>query len=235
MQDSMDENRIGIGHLLSGLGALVALVSLWLPWLRIDLGKVRQEPAFKAALDAGGLSQQIQAEINRFLANLPSTINGNGWQVMEKTDIAFALAAAAVLALVFATVALGADSRGTAQIMIFVGMGGMALVLFKMASPGIPSDASDFVSRGPGFMVALVGWTICATGGIVAVMNPPASAAEPVAPAQYVPAAPAAAAEPAPTPQPAAAVMPEPTVPLTPEYTPDPAAAKTSVAPPPRS
>jgi hypothetical protein len=236
MQDSMDENRVGIGHLLSGLGALVALVSLWLPWLRLDLDKVRQEPAFKAALDAGGVSQQIQADIYRFISQLPPKINGNGWQVMEKTDIAFALAAAAVIALVFATVALGADSRGTAKIMIFVGLGGTAVVLFKMSSPGIPSEATDFVSRGPGFMVALVGWTICAAGGIVAVMNPPASAAEPVAPAQYVPVTSPAAVEPTPTPTPAVPEPePEPAAPLTPEYTPDPAAATTSVAPPPRS
>jgi hypothetical protein len=188
MMDLMAQNRIGIGHLVSGAGALVALVSLWLPWLHIDFGKLRAEPAFQAELQAGGLSQQVTAEINRFLALLPGKIDGNGWDVMQRTDIGFALAAAAVMALVFATVALGADSRATAKTMIFIGMAGMLLVLFKMASPGIPDEAESFVSRGPGFMVALAGWTICAVGGILAVMNEPTAVTEPVAPSPYAPA-----------------------------------------------
>jgi hypothetical protein len=231
----MNESRLGFGHLISGVGALIALVSLWLPWLKLDMAKVREEPAFQAAVQAGGLDTQIQAEINRFIALLPDTITGNGWEVMQKTDIAFALAALAVIGLVVATVITNVDSRLTANIMIFIGMGGMALVLFKMASSGIPDEAQDFVGRGPGVMVALVGWTICAAGGIVAVMNEPMGAGEPVA-RPVVPVAetpqPTAIAEAPLTPEPVAPVTPEPSVPLTPEYKPDPAKVSGSVAPP---
>lgn len=230
----MRENRIGLGHVLSGVGALIALISLWLPWFKLDLSKVREEPAFKAAVDAGGLDQQVQAEINRFVALLPKSISGNGWDVMQRTDIAFALGAAVVLALLFATISLGADSRGTARIMTGIGIGGMVLILFKLSNSGIPDSASDFVTRGPGFMVCLIGWTICAAGGIWVVWNPPAEQvdAAPVTPAPYVPrtAAPIVASEPVAQPVPELV----PPAPLTPEYKPDPSRVSSSVAPPPR-
>jgi hypothetical protein len=233
----MRENRIGLGHVLSGVGALIALISLWLPWLKLDLDKVKQEPAFQAATQAGGVPTQIQADINLFVDRLPKSISGNGWDVLQRTDIAFGLGAAAILALIFATVSLGADSRGTARIATFVGMIGMFLVLLKLASPGIPDDAADFVTRGSGPMVALIGWTICAAGGILVIWNPPPAQA-PVAVEPFVvePVAPVAAPEPVlqAVPEPVAQAAPEP-APLTPEYTPDPAKAATSVGPPPRS
>jgi hypothetical protein len=230
----MRENRIGLGHLIGAAGALVALISLWLPWLRIDVSKLREEPAFKAAEQSGSLDAQIQAEINRFISLLPDSISGNGWDIMQRTDIAFALGAAAVIALVFATVSLGADSLATAKIMLGVGMAGMLLMLLKLGNTGVPDQASSFVSKAPGFMVALVGWTICAAGGVVALWNPAAQAPAQVAtPEPYV----APVAEPAVAPQPivqAPVIMEPEVVPLTPEYKPDPAQVSGSIAPPPR-
>src|SRR3546814_194986 len=119
MHDPMAENRIGFGHLIGGVGAVIALVSLWLPRLKFDLNKLQQEQTVQAALQAGGIPAQIRAEMNRYLAQLPQSSSGNGWDVMQRTDIAFGLAAAAVIALIFASVALGADSRATAKITIF--------------------------------------------------------------------------------------------------------------------
>jgi hypothetical protein len=178
--------------------------------------------------------------MNLFLDRLPSSISGNGWDVLQRTDIAFCFGAAAILALIFATVALEADSHATAKISIFVGMTGMFLVVLKLVSPGIPEAAADFVSRGPGAMVALVGWTICAAGGIMVVWNPPTEQAPAAVQPYAVPDAPAPA-PPEPTlqaaPELAAQALPEPAtpVPLTPEYKPDPSRVSGSVAPPPRA
>jgi hypothetical protein len=210
IKQGMRENRIGLGHLLSGAGALIALVSLWLPWLKVDIGKIQQQPAFRAAFEAGGIPTQIKAEVNRYLAQLPDTISGNGWEVLQRTDIAFGLGSAAIVALIYATVMLGADSRATAKIASAVGMTGMFLVVLKLSSPGVPEEASDFVTRGPGPMMALIGWAICAAGGVLVLWNPPSE--------QQI-----AAPEPV-----------ETQSTLTPEYKPDPAAATTSIAPPPR-
>ena len=207
----MRQNRIGLGHMIGAAGALVALISLWLPWLRIDLSKLREEPAFKASEQTGSLDAQIQAAINSFIALLPDSISGNGWEIMQRTDIAFALGAAAVLALVYATLSLGADAQGTAKIMLGVGIAGMLLMLFKLGNTGVPDEAGSFVTKGPGFMVALVGWAICAAGGVFALWKPPVQAtAQAVTPEQYAPVA----------------------APLTPEYKPDPSQVSGSIAPP---
>lgn len=237
----MAQNRIGFGHLISGIGALIALASLWLPWLSIDMTKLRQEPAFKAGLELG-LGQQVAEDIDRFLALLPGTIEGNGWDVLERTDIAFAIGAAAVIALVYATVGLKADARATARTMFGIGMVGMFLVLVKLVFPGIPDDASTFVSRGPGPIVALIGWTICAVGGMFVVRDPAPPSAEPVV-ASYTPPSTAMApvanvASEVLAAQPVAAsadfLSPEPPAPLIPEYTPDPDRVAGSIGPPPR-
>jgi hypothetical protein len=201
----MEKARTSIGHVVSVVGAVVAFISLWQPWLRIDLGKIAQEPAFKAQLDALGGGPQLNAEIQRFVALLPGKIDGNGWDVLERSDIFFALASAAVVALFFAVAALGADGRGVGKIMAFVGLAGMAIVLQKLVSPGIPDAAGDFVERGRGPIVALVGWTLCAAGGIFTFKDDRQTAMQP-------------------------AVVPA----FVPEYQPDPSVTTTSVAPPSR-
>lgn len=237
----MGAPRTGIGHLISALGAIVAFVSLWLPWLSIDFAKVREMPAFQAGLDQLP-GQQLQAEINRFISLLPSQIDGNGWQIMERTDIAFTLGAAVVVALFFAVVAMGAEPRPAAQAMAAVGVVGLGLVLYKMSSTGVPSEAEEFVSRKSGFVVALIGWAVCAGGAIFEFRNPATREEwQPVAP-QYTPVAPAVTPEAAQT----VAAVPvsevfehglgsddaiEPDRPLVPDYAP-PADTSGSVAPP---
>lgn len=189
----MRSARAGIGHIVGALGALVALVSLWLPWFSIDVDRVRELPAFKAALAAAIPSQQLQAEVNRFIALLPAKIDGNGWDVMARTDVVFALGAAAVVSLLVAVAAFEARPRPVAATMVAVGLTGMLLVIAKISSPGIPSGAEEVVSRQSGFLVALTGWALCAAGGVFELRSPAASpAASPVVPAYVSPAAPVA-------------------------------------------
>ena len=204
----MGAPRTGIGHLISALGAIVAFISLWLPWLSIDLDKVRQMPAFQAGLQAALPDQQLTAEINRFvsamLEQLPSTINGNGWEVMQRTDIAFAIGTAAVIAIFFAVAAMGAEPRPAAQAMAAIGVIGLGLVLYKMSSTGVPAEAEELVTRKSGYVVALIGWAVCAGGAIFEFRNPAAGLQpEPVA-TPYTPAVFAA------TPDPATPVSPAP-------------------------
>lgn len=250
----MGTARAGIGHLVSAAGAMIALVSLWLPWLSIDFGKVRQMPAFQAGVQAAIPDQQLTAEINRFVSSiieqLPSHIDGNGWQIMQRTDIAFTIGAAVVVALFFAVAVMGAEPRTAAKAMAAIGVAGLALVLYKMSSTGVPSEAEEFVTRKSGFVVALIGWAVVAGGAIFEFRNPAAQDAwEPAAPQQYTPAAapdlsaPVAALD---LPAPVAAVpveevfehgidsgdTTEPARTLVPDYVP-PADAGGSVAPPP--
>lgn len=255
----MGAPRTGIGHLISALGAVVAFVSLWLPWLSVDLDKVRQMPAFQAGIDAAIPGQQLNAEINRFvsamLEQLPSSIDGNGWQIMQRTDIAFTLGAAVVVALFFAVAAMGAEPRPAAKAMAAIGVIGLGLVLYKMSSTGVPAEAEELVTRKAGYVVALIGWAVCAGGAIFEFRNPAAGLqSEPVV-TPYAPAVfaatsdPAAPVSPAPVldaPRPVAAVpvsevfehglgsgaAVEPERVLVPDYVPSPDATG-SVAPPP--
>jgi hypothetical protein len=163
-------DRIELGHMLAALGAAIAVRALWLPWYEIRVEAIFSSPEFSGVLTQLPASLQSLAADVRAL--IPGNLQGSGWQVMEKSDVAFAVAGAAVLILFMAVAALGADGRSAAQVMALTGMIGLALVVYKFFKPPLP-DAYCAVRQG--LWVAGAGWCVCVAGGLMAAIQRPLS------------------------------------------------------------
>ena len=89
---------LSVGDVLSGLGAVVLLVSLWRPWyeLRFPDEVIAQARAFSSRLgELGPFAQQGLDELQEQGA-VPVT----AWQVFDQADAMLAAAAGVVLGLV---------------------------------------------------------------------------------------------------------------------------------------
>jgi hypothetical protein len=177
----VETDRLKPGHLLAGAGALIALGSLWMPWFRIDLGAMKSDPSF-----ANGMSQvpqMFRGFVDQLFAVLPGSITGNGWQTMERTDIAIALAAVAVLVVLVSVASLGADGRSGARLTALISFVALGLVAIKYTDPGpLPKE---FVEVQTGLWVAGAGWAAALVGSLLAGFG-----SEDAAPSHAVPVAP---------------------------------------------
>jgi hypothetical protein len=159
-------------------GALAVVLSLWLPWYQVRI----PDELRRAFDDPTGQLPQGFAEFARgLLAVIPASIELNGWQAFEGTDVALALLAGAIAG----SVLLSVDVR--AILAAAAGIGGL-VVVHMLDQPG----PNEVVSLKVGPWVALAGAvaialsargeTTSASGATSAAWAPASPPVEPWAP-----------------------------------------------------
>jgi hypothetical protein len=152
----MDTSRLTTGDIIAGVGGIVLLISLFLPW-------------YGVSVDVAGFS---------------ASESGNGWQALGFIDILLFLIALVTIAVVAARAAarLPAEVPGA---VVLLGLGALAvlLVLFRIVDIPVDNvpDGVD-VSRKLGVFIALIGAGAVAYGGWRTNAETPAVNAAPARP-----------------------------------------------------
>jgi hypothetical protein len=157
----MDTSRLTPGDISAGIGGIVLLVSLFLPW-------------YGVSVNVRGFS---------------ASENGSGWEVLSTIDIILFVIAVAAIALVVLK-AVDQLSADVPVALILLGLGALAvlLILYRLIDSPAPSDLPDEVdvSRKIGIFIGLIGAAGVAYGGWRSNMETPgtrAAAATPPPPA----------------------------------------------------
>jgi len=152
----MDTSRLTTGDIVAGVGGIVLLIALFLPW-------------YGVSVDVAGFS---------------ASESGSGWEVLGFIDILLFLISVAAIAVVAARAA-GALPADIPAPVILLGLGGLAvlLVLYRIIDIPTDGDVPDQVdvSRKVGVFIALIGAAALAYGGWRTNSEAPAGGAAPLA------------------------------------------------------
>jgi hypothetical protein len=136
----MDTSKLTTGDIVAGVGGIVLLISLFLPW-------------YGVSVDIAGVS---------------ASESGSGWEALGFIDILLFLIAVAAIAIVAARAA-GALPADLPAPVILLALGGLAvlLVLFRIIDIPVSGEVPDEVdlSRKLGIFIALIGSAAVAYGG----------------------------------------------------------------------
>ncbi len=136
----MDTSRLTTGDIIAGVGGIVLLISLFLPW-------------YGASVEAAGFS---------------ASESGSGWEAMSFIDILLFVIALVAIAVVAAR-ATGQLPAEVPAAVVLLGLGALAvlLVLYRIIDIPVEGDIPDEVdlSRKIGVFVALIGAAAVAYGG----------------------------------------------------------------------
>jgi hypothetical protein len=135
----MDTSRLTIGDMIAGVGGIVLLISLFLPW-------------YGASVSVAGFSASSSA---------------SGWEVLSFVDILLFLISLAAIAIVAAKATGQLPAEVPAALML-LGLGALAVLLVLFRIIDIPAgDVPDEVdlSRKVGIFLALIGAGAVAYGG----------------------------------------------------------------------
>lgn len=136
----MDTSRLTTGDIIAGVGGIVLLISLFLPW-------------YGASVDVAGFS---------------ASESGSGWEAMSFIDILLFVIALVAIAVVAAR-ATGQLPAEIPAAVVLLGLGALAvlLVLYRIIDIPVEGDVPDEVdlSRKIGVFVALIGSAAVAYGG----------------------------------------------------------------------
>jgi hypothetical protein len=135
----MDTSRLTTGDIVAGVGGVVLLVSLFLPW-------------YGVSVSASGFS---------------ASATGTGWEALGFIDILLFLVSLAAIAIVAAK-ASGNLSPDVPAPVVLLGLGALAVLLVIYRIIDIPAgDVPDGVdlSRKLGVFIALIGAAAVAYGG----------------------------------------------------------------------
>lgn len=136
----MDTSRLTSGDISAGVGGIVLLISLWLPWYGVSVNVA----GFSASEDA------------------------SGWEVFSTIDIILFLVAIAAIALV-ALKAVGQLPADVPVPVVLLALGALAvlLILYRLIDTPAPADLPDEidVTRKIGLFIGLIGAAGIAYGG----------------------------------------------------------------------
>jgi hypothetical protein len=172
---TMEQKGLRTGHFVALAGALAAFGSLWRPWYSITI------PAqLRDMLSGGQIGQDpgLLGQMARGLAAaLPAELSASGWKELEGADVAVALGALAVVALVLgAAGALGSairvDPGACGSLIAAAGAAGIAIALAHVVHKPGGGTASDYVHVADGLWIALAGSAAVLIGGLMAAAKP---------------------------------------------------------------
>ena len=153
----MDTSRLTTGDIIAGVGGIVLLISLFLPW-------------YGASVEVAGFS---------------ASESGSGWEALGFIDILLFVIALVAIAVVAAR-ATGKLPAEVPAAVVLLGLGALAvlLVLYRIIDIPVEGDVPDEVdlSRKIGVFVALIGAAAVAFGGWRRNTETPGS--DPAAPAR---------------------------------------------------
>jgi hypothetical protein len=136
----MDSSRLTTGDMIAGVGGVVLLISLFLPW-------------YGVSVDIAGVS---------------ASTSGSGWEALGFIDILLFLISVAAIGIVAARAAGSLPDDVPAPV-ILLGLGALAvlLVLYRIIDIPVDGDVPDEVdlSRKIGIFIALIGAAAIAYGG----------------------------------------------------------------------
>ena len=136
----MDTSRLTSGDISAGVGGIVLLISLWLPW-------------YGVSVDVAGFSASEDA---------------SGWEVFSTIDIILFVVALAAIALVVLK-AVGQLPADVPAPVVLLALGALAvlLILYRLIDTPAPSDLPDEidVTRKIGLFIGLIGAAGIAYGG----------------------------------------------------------------------
>jgi hypothetical protein len=136
----MDRSRLTTGDIVAGVGGIVLLISLFLPW-------------YGVSVDIAGFS---------------ASESGSGWEALGFIDILLFLISIAAIGIVAARAA-GVLPADVPAPVILLGLGALAvlLVLFRIIDIPVEGDIPDEVdlSRKVGIFIALIGAAAVTYGG----------------------------------------------------------------------
>jgi hypothetical protein len=135
----MDTSRLTTGDMIAGVGGIVLLISLFLPWYGVSID----------------------------IANVSVSESATGWESLDFIDILLFLISIAAIGVVAARGAgqLPAEVPGA---VVLLGLGGLAVLLVLYRIVDIPAgDVPDEVdlSRKIGIFIGLIGAAAIAYGG----------------------------------------------------------------------
>ncbi|HEX6653130.1 MAG TPA: hypothetical protein VF072_10335 [Thermoleophilaceae bacterium] len=152
----MDTSRLTPGDISAGVGGIVLLISLFLPWYGVSVN----------------------------VAGFSASENASGWEVFSAIDIILFAIAVVAIALV-ALKALDQVPAETPVPLILLGLGALAvlLIIYRLIDSPAPSDLPDEVdvSRKIGIFIGLIGAAGIAYGGWRANMESPSAQPAPAA------------------------------------------------------
>jgi hypothetical protein len=136
----MDTSKLTTGDIVAGVGGIVLLISLFLPW-------------YGVSVDIAGFS---------------ASESGSGWEALGFIDILLFLISIAAIGIVAARAA-GVLPADVPAPVILLGLGALAvlLVLFRIIDIPVEGDIPDEVdlSRKVGIFIALIGAAAVTYGG----------------------------------------------------------------------
>jgi hypothetical protein len=135
----MNTSRLTTGDIIAGVGGIVLLISLFLPWYGVSVD----------------------------IAGFKASESGSGWEALGFIDILLFLVSAAAVAIVAARAA-GALPADIPAPVILLGLGALAVLLVLFRIIDIPAgDVPNGVdlSRKVGIFIALIGAAAVAYGG----------------------------------------------------------------------
>ena len=152
----MDTSRLTSGDITAGVGGIVLLISLFLPWYGVSVN----------------------------VAGFSASENASGWEVFSTIDIILFAIAVVAITLV-ALKALDQVPAETPVPLILLGLGALAvlLIIYRLIDSPAPSDLPDEVdvSRKIGIFIGLIGAAGIAYGGWRANMESPSAQPAPAA------------------------------------------------------
>ncbi len=144
----MDTSRLTPADISAGVGGIVLLISLWLPWYGVSVNV----SGFSASSDA------------------------SGWEVFSTIDIIlFLIAVAAIVLVVLKAVDQLPAEVPVPLVLLGLGAFAVLLILYRLIDTPAPSDLPDQVdvSRKIGLFLGLIGAAGVAYGGWRANMEAP--------------------------------------------------------------
>jgi hypothetical protein len=135
----MDTSRLTTGDMVAGVGGIVLLISLFLPWYGVSID----------------------------VANVSVSESASGWESLDFIDILLFLISIAAIGVVAAR-AVGQLPAEVPGAVVLLGLGGLAVLLVLYRIIDIPADdVPDQVdlSRKIGVFIALIGAGAIAYGG----------------------------------------------------------------------
>jgi hypothetical protein len=161
----MEQKGLRSGHFLALAGALAALASLWRPWYEITIPQQLRDAITGQAGQDPGIFGQLARDI---ATRLPSSVSASGWKELEGADVAMAVGALAVVALVLGAggvfgSAVRIDPAAAARGIAAAGAAGVVLALVHVVHRPM---SGDYVHVAQGLWIALGGCVAVVAGGL---------------------------------------------------------------------